>query len=422
MKLLIRSGHIISPSTPANNKVQDILLDNGIIINIGENIDAKNADVIDANGKLIFPGLMDMQVDFSDPGHEFREDIESGSAALLSGGMATAAIMPHTSPVIDNKSQVGYILQHAGKNNVNLLPITAISKGCEGKYLTEMIDLANSGAVAFTDKPSSLQNGDLLIKAMQYSLAVNVPILLLPEDPTIGTKGVMHEGVMNTKLGLRGIPSMAEETMVNKCLSLCRYSGAQVHFTLLSSAEGIARVKEAKKEGLPVTAGVSIYHLLFTDDDLHDFDTNLKLSPPIRSRKDRDALIKGVLDGTIDVVVSNHHPLENDLKKCEFSMAAFGAIGTQILLPKLYQVIISNGGSAELLCKLLSENPRKILALPQREIKEGTEAEFTIFDADLEWDFNVESNLSKSVNSSFYGRTIKGKALYVVNKEIKNTL
>ncbi|MEX0966351.1 MAG: dihydroorotase [Bacteroidia bacterium] len=414
MTLLGKSAILYAPNHPGHLQRLDIFIENGIITRIADNIEAEAHIRLEADDLCVSPGWMDMQVDFSDPGNEYREDLESGTEAAAYGGMTTVALFPETVPPLDAKSQIQYIKGKTAHQPVTVLPVGTISKGMEGIALSEMLDMYNAGAVAFGDGTNGLTNSGLLLKALMYVKSFDGVVMVHPEDPAMAPEGLMNEGVVNTRLGLAGIPSIAEETAVAKAISLAEYSGSRLHFTTLSTSGSVELVREAKKNGVKITAGVSVFHLNFNESALEEFDTNLKLRPPLRPAKDCEALRKAVREGVIDVVVSNHQPKIADRKNCEFALAATGAIGIQTLFPMVLQAF----GTEDLswLTQLMSMHPRKVLGLEQPLIEQGAKADLTFFSPSSVWKFNATSNKSKSCNTPLWETELKGRALAIANR------
>ncbi|HYC29344.1 MAG TPA: dihydroorotase, partial [Chitinophagaceae bacterium] len=296
MKILIRKAHIIDPSSPFHNSVQDIFINNELIEEIGQGLDHIADQVIDVQGLYVSPGWVDVFANFNDPGYEFKETLETGAAAAAAGGFTHVFVMPNTKPAIDSKSQVEYVRRRSAYLPVNIHPIGAITKNAEGKELAEMYDMHASGSVAFSDGVNSIQSSGLLLKALQYVKTFNGVVIQVPDDNTVGTFGLMNEGIVSTRLGLPGKPAMAEELMVARDLKLARYAESRIHFTGISSAKSLEYVHRSKQGGIEVTASVTPFHVYFTDEDLTSYDTNLKVLPPLRAQKDRQALREALMN------------------------------------------------------------------------------------------------------------------------------
>ncbi len=413
MQVLIKQAKIISSSSPFNGQTKDILISNGLIAKIADSITDTADKIIEQSGLCVSAGWIDIFSSFGDPGFEYKETIETGTAAAAAGGFTDVLALPNTNPVVHNKTQVEYIVQKSKALPVTVLPIGAVTKNTEGKDLAEMYDMHQSGAAAFGDGISTIQSSGILLKALQYVKSFDGVIIQVPDDKSIGANGLMNEGITSTQLGLPGKPAIAEELMVARDIKLARYTGSKIHFTGISSAKSLEYIKRAKEGGIAVSCSVTPYHLFFTDEDLRSYDTNLKVNPPLRSEKDRQALLQAVVDGTVDCIASHHLPQNWDNKVCEFEYAKEGMIG----LETLYGVL---GATAQLttdkIVALLAEKPRKIFGLPIPEIKEGAQATITLFNPELEYGFEESMIKSKSKNTAFTGKILTGKVVGIINK------
>ncbi|HPI05358.1 MAG TPA: dihydroorotase [Saprospiraceae bacterium] len=409
MNILLQKAHIVDGSR--ESKPQDILIRNGRIESISSHIEAeKNTKVWSSPHLCVSPGWFDVGVQTGDPGFEHREDLRTVAAAAAKGGFTAIAPFPNTQPAIHSKSEILYIRNTTAGLGVHFYPIGAVSLECAGKDLAELYDMHASGAVAFSDGKKSVQDAGLLLRAMQYTRAFNGLILNEPHHKTIASGGQMHEGTMSTSLGLKGLPSLAEEIMVQRDLSLLEYSEGRLHIHLISTAKSVDMIRAAKKAGLQVTCSVAVANLFFTDAELRDFDSNWKLLPPLRAQSDADALIEGLADGTIDFIVSNHSPWDEEAKNLEFPYADFGMIGLETVFA-LCRTFGDKKLPLPLLVEKLSLAPRRIFGLPVPEIKEGEKAELTVFDPTESYTFSVENIGSKSRNTPFLGRKMQGKVL-----------
>jgi dihydroorotase len=416
MTVLIKQARIISPSSPFNGQIKDILITGGNITTIAGTI-SQNADqVIEQQGLCVSIGWMDIFSNFGDPGFEYKETLETGAKAAAAGGFTDIMILPNTNPVVHNKSQVEYITQRSKSMAVNIHPIGAITKNAEGKDLAEMYDMHQSGAIAFSDGIHSIQSSGLVLKALQYVKSFEGIVIQVPDDKSIGANGLMNEGIISTRLGLPGKPAIAEELMVARDIKLVRYTESKLHFTGISSAKSLEYIKQAKDGGLNVTCSVSPQHLYFTDADLQQYDTNLKLNPPLRTDADRMALLDAVADGTIDCIASHHFPQNWDSKTCEFEYAKPGSIGLETVFGVLGMSMVNSEWSLENTVELLSVNPRKIFGMPIPEIKEGAAACLTLFTPGESYVFDASMIQSKSKNAAFLGKTLKGKVTGIINK------
>jgi dihydroorotase len=413
MKVLIKNAILLSPASPFHGKNLDIFIDNGIISKIGNKIDISADTIIEIDNLHISSGWVDCFANFCDPGQEFRETLETGANAAAAGGFTEVMLIPNTDPVVSNKSQVEYLVQKSRSLPVTILPIGAVTKNAEGKELSEMYDMFNTGAVAFSDGLNPVQSSGILQKALEYILAVNATIIQLPDDKNIGSKGLINEGEISTRLGLPGKPALSEELMIARDIELARYTNSKIHFTGISTKKSLELIAAAKKENLNVTCSVTPYHLFFCEDDLQNYDTNLKVNPPLRTKEDREALRNGVKNGTIDFIASHHQPQDWDHKVCEFEYAKNGMEG----LESVFGAAGICGISAEGFVKMQTENIRKIFNLPVPSIAEGETANFTFFDPANEYLFEQKDIFSKCKNNAFTGRKLKGKVIGIINKD-----
>jgi dihydroorotase len=425
MKLLIKQACITDPLSSLHGSTQDILIENGIIREIATSISEKTDRVIDQKGLSISPGWVDIFSNFADPGYEFKETMETGAAAAAAGGFTDVFLIPDTKPVTDNKSQVERIVQRNGGmpasngSRDNSLPVTvhplgAITKNLEGKHLAEMYDMQNAGAVAFTDGLHPVQSSGVLVKALQYVKAFKGVIIQIPDDTSISPGGLIHEGIISTQLGLPGKPMMSEELIIARDIKLARYTGSRIHFTGVSSPKSIEYIRRGKDSGIDISCSVTPYHLFFSDEDLVDYDTNLKVYPPLRTKTNVAELKKALLDGTIDCIASHHLPHEYDSKILEFENAKFGMTGletsyavVQTLFPDL---------PAEKIYALFGGNARRIFKLDPSTIEKGATVNCTLFNPSANWTFDLGKSVSKSKNSPFDGKPFTGKAFGIIAK------
>ncbi len=412
MNILIKQACIISPTSPFHRQVKDILIVNGIIQNISDSIKEKTDHLIEVPNLQLSIGWMDVFADFADPGYEHRESIETGANAAAAGGFTDVMIIPNSNPVVDNKAQVEYIVQKAKQVVVNIHPIAAVSNKTEGKELSEMYDMRQSGAISFSDGIHTIQNSGLLLKALQYIKTFDGTIIQIPDDTSIASNGLMNEGIQSTQMGLPGKPAMAEELMVARDIKLARYADSKLHFTGVSSPKSLEYIKRAKEGGIKVSCSISPYHLFFCDEDLFDYDCNLKVNPPLRTRESMMQLREAVLNGSIDCLASHHLPQHLDSKACEFEYAKNGMIG----LETMFSVLLSVGCNAEEFVKMQTVNARTIFGLPVPEIKEGAPAVLSLFTTSDEMVYGEKDIKSKSKNTAFFGKTLKGKVIGIINK------
>lgn len=414
MKILIRQAKIADTSALINGQVRDILIEDGIITKVAATINAKADKEISADGLTVSPGWVDIFAHGCDPGYEYKETLTTLADAAAAGGYTQVFALPDNKPVTDNKAQVEYIKLGSQHLPASIHPIGAITKKTEGSSLAEMYDMRNSGAVAFSDGLNPVQSPGLLLKALQYVKAFDGVLIQLPIDKSIGAAGLINEGIVSTRLGLPGLPALAEELMIKRDLDLLRYTGSRLHITGISTANSVTLIKAAKTEGLPVTCSVTPYHLFFCDEDLQQYDTNLKVNPPLRSRTDMMALRKAVEEGLIDCIASHHIPQDWDHKTCEFEYAAYGMLGLQTVFAAMNETI--PGLSDDALVALLSENARNIFGLANTNIQEGTPAELTLFSRTAGSMLTKENLKSKSANSAFINRHMKGAVLATIYK------
>jgi dihydroorotase len=370
--------------------------------------------IFEAKNLHVSAGWFDMQVNFRDPGFEYKEDLISGTTAAAYAGITGVALMPTTSPPLHSKAEVEYVHNKTKQTLTEVHPIGALSRKLEGKDLSEMYDMHLSGAVAFSDDKHAVADAGLLTRALLYAKNFNGLILTYCDDHGISLDGKMNEGPASTSLGLKGIPALAEEVMVARNIFLSEYTGAALHFSSISTRGSVELVREAKKKKLKVTASVNAHHLALDDSYLSGFDTNYKVSPPLRSKADIAALKAALADGTIDAIASDHLPEDTETKVIEFDHAAFGMTGLETLFP----IANMNRGNMKLdqLIAKISTAPRKILGLPQPKLKAGETANLTFFDPDLHWTISEKDLHSRSKNTPFMGTKMKGKALAVFNR------
>ena len=415
MDILLKGATVIDPSSPFHFQKANLFIRNGSILAINDPQQTTADEIIDLPNLCVSPGWVDVFAHFCDPGYEFKETLETGARAAAAGGYTDVFVLPNTMPHLHNKSGIEYIVQKGKGHPVTVHPIGAITKNAEGKELAEMYDMTDSGAIAFSDGVNSVQSSGLLLKALQYVKAVDKTIIQLPDDKTIHPHGLMHEGIISTGLGLPGKPAIAEELHIARDIELVKYAGGKIHFTGVSTKKSIETIKQAKKDGLNVTCSVTPYHLFFCDEDLQQYDTNLKVNPPIRTRQDREALQQAVLDGTVDCIATHHLPQDTDNKVVEFEYAKNGMIGLQtafaVVVAAMPQI------RPERLVELFSSNPRKIFGLPSARIQVDAAASLTFFSMSAEWSFHKKDNLSRSGNSPFFDRMFTAKPLGIINKD-----
>jgi dihydroorotase len=412
MDILLRQVRIIDPSSPFHQQKVDILIQNGSIVQLGS-VEAKADREINIPGLCASPGWTDVFANFCDPGFEYKETLETGAGAAASGGYTDVMVIPNTAPALHNKSGIEYIAQKSRLLPVNVHPIAAITKNIEGKELAEMYDMYASGAVAFSDGTCTLQSSGILLKALQYIKAIDKTIIQIPDDKAISATGLMNEGIVSTTLGLPGKPAIAEELMIQRDIELAKYTGSKIHITGISTAGSVELIKKAKKNGIAVSCSVTPYHLCFIDEDLKQYDTNLKVNPPLRTKADREALKAAILDGTIDCIATHHLPQDTDHKVVEFEYAHYGMVGLETSFAVIRSCMPEL--SLERFVELLSFNPRKIFDLPSASIAQNEMACLSLFLPDDKW--MVKELKSKSKNSPFVGKELTGKPIGIINKD-----
>lgn len=411
MNLILRKATIIDPKSPFHNQTVDVKITNGIIEKIGTSLpNSESHQEFQTENLHISQGWFDTSVSLGEPGFEDRETIANGLEVAAKSGFTGIALQPNSYPVIDNQSQVHFVQQKALNSATELYPMGALTKGSEGKDLAELFDMKNAGAVAFGDYGESLENANLMKIGLQYVQDFDGLVIAFSQDENIKGNGVANEGIVSTRLGLKGIPNLAEELMVARNLFLLEYTGGKMHIPTISTAKSVALIKEAKTKGLNVTCSVSVHHLVLTDEKLDGFDTRYKVAPPLRSETDRKALISGVLDNTIDCITTDHNPMDIEHKKMEFDLAKNGTIGLESAFGALMTVL-----PLEKIIEKLTSG-KSILNIQNQEIGEGNKANISLFTVDNRWTFGKEHILSKSKNSAFLGQEMKGKAIGIYNQ------
>lgn len=411
MKVLIKDASILSPASPFHGQSKDILIENGIILQIGNKLNSSEAQIIETEGLHVSCGWVDCFANFCDPGYEYKETLETGAMAAAAGGFTQVMLMPNTRPVVHNKSQVEYVIQKSRHLPVSILPIGSITKNGEGRELAEMYDMHRSGAVAFSDGLLPIQSSGMLQKSLQYLLAIDAVIIQVPDDKSIGCGGLMNEGIVSTRLGLQGKPAIAEELLITRDIELAKYTGSKIHFTGVTTKKSLELIAAAKKENIRVSCSVTPYHLFFWDEDLLTYDTNLKVNPPLRTKEDRDALRNGIKNGVVDFIASHHQPQDWDHKICEFEYAKDGMEG----LESVYGAARICGITPDEFVQMQTENIRNIFNLPVPFINKNEKANLTLFTADEEYILEEKNIFSKCRNNAFIGKTLKGRVIGIIN-------
>ena len=410
---VVRNGRIIDPAS-GRDETGDLWFREGRIIDSPDD-ESKGATVIEANGLLVLPGLVDMHAHLCEPGYEYRETLESGALAAAAGGVTGVACMPDTNPVIDDAPTVRYVRARAADAAVRIYPIAAVTAGRGGERLTETGELAEAGAVALSDADRSIRNPAILRRALEYSRMFDLPIIVHCEDPSLSAGGLMHEGKHATRLGLKGIPSIAEETVAARDIMLAEWTGGRLHITHVSTAVTVELIRAAKKRGVRVTADVSPHHLVLTDGALSTYDTHLKINPPLRTRPDVEALRDGLVDGTIDAIASDHTPRSVDEKNTEFQEALPGALGLETMLAVVFTELVVPGHlTLSDAVNVLSTAPAGLLGIEGGNLAAGSPADLFLFDPDGTWTVDPASFWSRSGNTPFAGRALNGSVTQTI--------
>lgn len=415
MQILLRATKIIDPNSKHNGKVVDVLIKDGKIESIGKNLDATTVDeVIEGDDLHVSVGWVDMYATFGDPGREHKEDIESGLNAAAQGGFTKVAISPEAEPAVDDKSAIRYLLKKAEGHVVDALPIGGITKELKSEELAEMFDMQDSGAVAISNAKHTIENTKLQHLAYLYNKNLNLIMYSFCQDEKMASGGQMHEGEVNTSIGLKGIPALAEEIKVVRDIYLAEYAGVAVHFSHVTTKGSVELIREAKAKGLKITASVPAHHLLLKDEAITDFESNYKVSPPFRSQEHIDALKEGLSDGTIDAIISDHEPHEIEAKFSEFGIAEPGIIALETAFSAALESLSDKLNLEHIISKFTS-NPRIILHLNQPKIEEGEDAELTVFAPSITWAYTKDDIKSRSYNSPLLDRELKGLPVAIIN-------
>lgn len=415
MKTLIKNGYV---ADPANNisKITNVYIEDGIITEVGDcdELDGEKVQVIDAEGMVVAPGLVDMHVHLREPGQEYKEDIETGTRAAACGGVTSVACMPNTEPVCDNETVVRYIKSRAKEAGyVNVYPVGAISKGLEGKYLSEIGEMAFAGAVAVSDDGRPVENSALMRRAMQYSEMFDVPVISHCEDMALG-EGDMNEGAVATEMGLRGISPAAEEVMAARDVLVAESINARVHIAHISTKNTVELIRRAKARGVKVTCETCPHYFSLTEEACRGFNTNAKMNPPLRTPEDVKAIKEGLSDGTIDCIVTDHAPHHPDEKNCEFGYAKNGIVGLETSLGLGIKYLVKEGWlTIDELIEKMSKNPSEVLGIAKGTLSVGRSADIVIFDPNKKWIVEADKLHSKSKNTPFDGFELYGKPEYV---------
>ncbi|WP_140486938.1 dihydroorotase [Flavobacterium sp. GSA192] len=411
MKLIIRNAKIIDPQSSFHNQTVDILIVDGLIEKIGASLpNPEQVEELKLDNLHVSQGWFDSSVSLGEPGFEDRETIANGLLVAAKSGFTGIGLQPNSFPVIDNQSQINFVKTKAIGHATTLFPIGALTKNAEGKDMAELFDMKQAGAIAFGDYNKSFENANLLKIALQYTQDFNGLVIAYSQDSNIKGQGVVNEGVVSTRLGLKGIPNLAEELQVARNLFLLEYTGGKLHIPTVSTAKSVALIKEAKAKGLNVSCSVTVHHLTMTDEKLDSFDTRYKVTPPLRTEEDRQSLLAGILDNTIDLITTDHNPIDIEHKKMEFDMAKNGTIGLESAFGALMNVL-----PLEKVIEKLTSG-KTVFGIESPAINEGATANISLFNPEGESTFTKAAILSKSKNSAFLGMQTKGKAYGIVNQ------
>ncbi len=411
--ILITNGRVIDPANDVD-EVCDIWIESGKVAGIGK-FDGEAARTIDAKGLIVCPGLIDMHVHLREPGEEWKEDIASGSQAAVAGGITTICTMPNTNPCVDHAGIVLQVIQRAQEVGLcNIHPIAAVTRNLEGTKLTEMRELSRSGAVAFSDDGQPIWHAGVMRKALEYSSSFDYLIIQHAEEKQLTDGGSVNEGWVSTQLGVQGMPVEGEDSMIARDIMLTRRANARYHVAHISSKGAVEQVRLAQQEGLRVTAEAAPHHFALTEEEVLNFNADAKMSPPLRTKEDRLAVIEGLRDGTIEVIATDHAPHHEDDKRCGLSCAAFGIVGLETMLPISLNLERAGVLSMSDLIAKMTANPAKLLNLPQGSLSQGDAADICIFDPKAEWTLDREKLFSKGRNTPWHGRTMTGQVQYTI--------
>jgi dihydroorotase len=413
-KILIKGGRVISPAQDLDD-ICDVLIEKGKVAAIGKGLETQGAEVIDADGKIVTPGLVDIHVHLRDPGLEYKEDIASGTLSAVTGGFTSIACMPNTKPVNDNLSVTNYILNKVKQEgHCRVFPIASISKGLQGESMTEMGELRESGVYGVSDDGKPVDNAQLMRRAMEYAKPFGLTIVAHAEDLELVGSGVMNEGPVATELGLKGIPWVAEDAATAREIMLAEFTGARLHVAHVSTKGSIEIIRQAKKRGVNVTCEATPHHFTLTDEAVRGYNTNAKMNPPLRSAEDREAVRRGIADGTVDAIATDHAPHHIDEKNVEFNLAMNGIVGLETALPLTLRLVEEGLIDLPKAVALMTCGPAAALGIPAGQLEEGGVADVTVIDTALAWTVDAQQLVSKSKNTPFDGWAMKGAALCTI--------
>lgn len=417
MRILIKNGHLIDPANKKNGDF-DLLISKGKIEAVepkGKLNDVSDAEVIDAQGAIVAPGFCDMHVHFREPGHEYKETIETGSQSAAAGGFTTVAVMPNTSPVNDNRSITELILSQAKQTAiVNILPIGAITKGLKGETLSDMGELKEAGCIGYSDDGRPVSNSEIMRRALEYSKMFDLPCIQHSEVLELTRDGCMNEGIVSTELGLKGMPTEAEDIMVHRDICLLPITGGRLHVAHISSGASVDLVRQAKAKGLPVTCEVAPHHFTLTHEACRGYDTNAKMSPPLRTDSDIEMIKEGMRDGTIDIIATDHAPHDLVDKQVEFSKACFGIVGLETALPLTLKMVDEKVISLERAIDMLTFQSKRVFGIDRGTLGVGKVADITLFDPKMEYSIDPSKFKSRSKNSPYKDWKVRGKVLRTI--------
>ncbi len=418
MKLLIANGYVIDPAENVNTGGRGVLIEDGRVLGLlerGEPV-PEQTHVLDATGLIVAPGFIDMHTHLREPGQEYKETVASGASAAVAGGWASICAMPNTDPVNDNPAVTRFIVdQGQAAKLANVFPIGAVTKGSSGTELAEMGEMKNAGIVAVSDDGHPVPTSGMMRRAMEYARGFDLTVVDHCQDRSLSAGGVMHEGRWSLILGLRGMPAAAEEVDAVRDCALAKLTGAKVHIAHISTRGAIEAVRRAKSEGLPVTCEVTPHHWTLTDEAVAEYDTNMKMSPPLRSREHVDAILEAMKDGTIDAIATDHAPHHLDEKGLEFDQAPFGITGLETAIGLAFDLVHAGLIDLERMVQMCAANPARIFGLQDRgTLRANAHADLTILDPQLEWVFDVHKSKSKSRNTPFHGRSMCGAAVATI--------
>jgi len=410
-RVLIRGGRVLDPASD-RDEIADVLLEGGRIAAVGSGLEAPGAAVVEAAGRWVAPGFVDLHAHLREPGQEYKEDIASGGRAAVAGGFTAVACMANTQPANDDPSVTDYVLDRARQDSpARVYPIAAATKGLAGEVMTEMAALVRAGAVAFSDDGQTIMDGGVMRRVLEYSRLVEAPVIVHAEDRTLVREGVVNEGPVSTRLGLPGNPAVAEAVQVARDLLLAELTGAHLHVAHVSTAAAVELIRRAREQGIHVTAEVTPHHLTLTDEATLGYDTNTKVAPPLRSAADMHACRRALADGTLDAVATDHAPHAVHEKEVEFTAAPPGLIGLETALAVVLDLVRAGEIAPLELVRRLSSNPARILRRPGGSLAPGAVADVVMVDPELRWTYDPAKGWSKSRNSPWAGRTLQGRAV-----------